>query len=217
MDFLINDVIYYQRPLKSKKSCIADCPYESYYYVDSETGEVKKRPLKVMPKSHPLFQEFRLWQFIHNLRITENERTVDNHVVLDYDVTMQELGTPEQVCDLYDKLSSISTIKESAVLKALCLNPKKYKWNFGSTEFPGLKTHHSFVTKIEKLENAKKLSSDEEEKLWHILYSVNDRDELEKALKHFAEKCGYDKDKFYELFKSVPQMRGDYASYSKKL
>lgn len=216
VDFIINDVIYYQRPLKSKKSCIADCPYESYNYVDSETGEVKKRPLKVMPKSHPLFQEFRLWQFIHNLRITENERTVDNHVVLDYDVTMQELGTPEQVCDLYDKLSSVSTIKESAVLKALCLNPQKYKWNFGSTEFPGLKTHHSFVTKIEKLENAKKLSSDEEEKLWHILYSVSDRDELEKALKHFAEKCGYDKDKFYELFKSVPQMRGDYASYSKK-
>lgn len=216
VDFLINDVIYYQRPLKSKKSCIADCPYESYNYVDKETGEVKKRPLKVIPKSHPLFQEFRLWQFIHNLRITENKRRVDNHVVLDYDVTMQKLGTPEQVCDLYDKLSALSTIKESAVLKALGLNPKKFKWNFGSDEFPGLKTHHTFVSKIKKLDNAKKLSSSGEEKLWHILYSVSDKDELEKALKHFAEKCGFDKDKFYELFKSVPKMRGDYASYSKK-
>ena len=28
-------------------------------------------PLKCIPKSHPLFQEFRLWQWLQNLRIYE--------------------------------------------------------------------------------------------------------------------------------------------------
>ena len=37
---LITDLIFYQRPLKSKKSLIADCPYEYYEYVIKETGEI---------------------------------------------------------------------------------------------------------------------------------------------------------------------------------
>ena len=217
VDFLIKDVIYYQRPLKSKKSCIADCPYESYTYVDKETGEIKKRPLKVMPKSHPLFQEFRLWQFIRNIRITENEKIVDGRKYFGYDVTAKYLGTPEDVCRLYEKLSGYENIAESIVLKSLGLNAKMFKWNYGSKkEFPGLKTHHEFATRIAKLEKARELTQKEEYKLWHILYSVSDRDELEKALKHFAEECGFDGQSFYEKFKTVPNMRGDYASYSER-
>ena len=217
VDFLINDVIYYQRPLKSKKSCIADCPYESYTYADKETGEIKKRPLKVMPKSHPQFQEFRLWQFIRNIRITENEKIVDDRKFFGYDVTAKYLGTPEDVCRLYEKLSGYENITESKVMNALGLNAKMFKWNYGSKkEFPGLKTHHEFATRIAKLENARELTQIEEYKLWHILYSVSDRDELEKALKHFAEECGFDGQSFYEKFKAVPKMRGDYASYSER-
>lgn len=37
---LVEDVIFYQRPLKSKKSLISDCPYEEHTYVDKETGEI---------------------------------------------------------------------------------------------------------------------------------------------------------------------------------
>lgn len=217
VDFLIKDVIYYQRPLKSKKSCIADCPYESYTYVDKETGEIKKRPLKVMPKSHPLFQEFRLWQFIRNIRITENEKIVDGRKYFGYDVTAKYLGTPEDVCRLYEKLSGYENIAESIVLKSLGLNAKMFKWNYGSKkEFPGLKTHHEFATRIAKLEKARELTQKEEYKLWHILYSVSDRDELEKALKHFAEECEFNPQNFYEQFKAAPKMRGDYASYSER-
>lgn len=217
VDFLINDVIYYQRPLKSKKSCIADCPYESYTYVDKETGEIKKRPLKVMPKSHPLFQEFRLWQFIRNLRVTENEKIVDERRFFGYDVTAKYIGTPEDVCRLYEKLSGYADISESKVLKALGLNAKMFKWNYGpKKEFPGLKTHHEFASRIAKLENARELTQKEEYKLWHILYSVSDRDELEKALKHFAEECEFNPQNFYEQFKAAPKMRGDYASYSER-
>lgn len=33
-NLFVNDIIFYQRPLKSKKSLIANCPFESYHYKD---------------------------------------------------------------------------------------------------------------------------------------------------------------------------------------
>ena len=71
---LMDDILFYQRPLKTKKSLIANCPYEENEYVDRETGEIKKAPLKCIAKSHPLFQEFRLWNFLSNIRIYQKEK-----------------------------------------------------------------------------------------------------------------------------------------------
>ncbi len=49
----IRKEIFFQRPLKSAKHLVSNCSYEP-----------RK---KVMPRSHPIFQEFRLWQMLHNL------------------------------------------------------------------------------------------------------------------------------------------------------
>ncbi len=49
------DAIFYQRPLKSQKGLVAKCPFE----------QQKKRA----PISHPLFEEFRMWQTLNNIRI----------------------------------------------------------------------------------------------------------------------------------------------------
>ena len=73
----IEDIIFYQRPLKSKKSLIDNCPYEENRYIDKESGEIKHASIKCIAKSHPLYQEFRLWQFIVNLRIYRKETDVD--------------------------------------------------------------------------------------------------------------------------------------------
>ena len=83
---LAEDLIFYQRPLKSKKHLISNCPYETRTYLDKESGELKTEPIKCIAKSHPLFQEFRLWQFISNLRIYSNDGT-------NTDVTDQYLCT----------------------------------------------------------------------------------------------------------------------------
>ncbi|MDR3350539.1 MAG: type II CRISPR RNA-guided endonuclease Cas9, partial [Prevotellaceae bacterium] len=72
----LDDIIFYQRPLKSKKSLISNCPYE-YRIFKNETDGTEKSPVKCIAKTHPLYQEFRLWQFIHNLRIYEREKNVD--------------------------------------------------------------------------------------------------------------------------------------------
>lgn len=73
---LLQDIIFYQRPLRSKKSLINECPYEFHIYKD-KNGEWRRRYLKCISKSHPLYEEFRLWQFVENLHIY---KTAENGV-----------------------------------------------------------------------------------------------------------------------------------------
>ena len=84
-DFLylfINDILFYQRPLKSCKHLISDCQYE---YRFDHLGN--KHGVKCIPKSHPLYAEFRIWQFIYNLRIYRTLRDTDSNVINEIDVT----------------------------------------------------------------------------------------------------------------------------------
>ena len=89
--FLLEDILFYQRPLKSQKGLIDDCPYESHVYRDKKDGSLHRTPLKCISKSHPLFQEFRLWHFLSFLRIYQRERMIDGSLKLDVDVTNEFL------------------------------------------------------------------------------------------------------------------------------
>lgn len=75
-DEIRDRIIFYQRPLKSKKGSIAYCEFESRPIEITERdadGSIRKRTvtkgLKVVPKSSPLFQEFRILQVLNNLTI----------------------------------------------------------------------------------------------------------------------------------------------------
>ena len=57
--FVRDFIIFYQRPLKSQKGRIDTCFYEPWK--------------KVVPKSHPLYQEFRIWSTINNLMLEDDE------------------------------------------------------------------------------------------------------------------------------------------------
>ena len=98
---LIEDMLFYQRPLKSKVSLIADCPYEARIYKDKE-GNKCSVALKCIAKSHPLFQEFRLWQFISNLRIYQREKKIGTSLKTDVDVTSEFLRNEDDYVALFD-------------------------------------------------------------------------------------------------------------------
>jgi CRISPR-associated endonuclease Csn1 len=68
------DIIYYQRGLKSQKGLLANCQYESKSY-KIKNGEIKTAGVKVVSKSSPCFQEFRIWQTIHNLKVIQKEES----------------------------------------------------------------------------------------------------------------------------------------------
>src|SRR5690606_25692961 len=96
----VDDIIFYQRPLRSQKSSISNCPLEFRTYKVKKKGErgnldkdengnnsyeldengkpkIKKEYLKAIPKSNPLYQEFRIWQWLYNLKIFRKEDDVD--------------------------------------------------------------------------------------------------------------------------------------------
>jgi CRISPR-associated endonuclease Csn1 len=64
-------IIFYQRPLKSQKGLLSFCLFESWQeeYFDEVKQKQRKRTIgqRVVPRSSPLFQEFKIWQNINDL------------------------------------------------------------------------------------------------------------------------------------------------------
>ena len=219
---LVDDILFYQRPLKSKKSLIADCPYEEYIHTDKHTGEIQHFGIKCIAKSHPLFQEFRLWQFLSNLRIYQKEKTVEGKLYLDVDVTSEFLKDEEDYTDLFDWLNRQKSIKQDSFFKCPLFGLKKkditnYRWNYVEDKtYPGNETRALILGRLEKAGiPADFLTRKKEEALWHILYSVSDKEELGKALISFAEKQQLGEN-FVEVFLKTPPFDKEYGSYSAK-
>ncbi|TWP22826.1 type II CRISPR RNA-guided endonuclease Cas9 [Apibacter muscae] len=61
-------IIFYQRKLKSKKNLISLCEFEQREIKD-KNGKARTVGLRVAPKSSPLFQEVKIWQQLHNVKI----------------------------------------------------------------------------------------------------------------------------------------------------
>ena len=59
-----DEVIYYQRPLKKPQRQLF-CPKEA----PVDLGDGKQRKHRPAPKSHPLYQEYRLWQQVNNMGV----------------------------------------------------------------------------------------------------------------------------------------------------
>lgn len=225
LHLFLNDIIFHQRPLRSQKSNIGRCSLEyRYYQVEDKEGNKtpKKEYLKAIPKSHPFFQEFRLWQWLYNLKIYSNEN--------DSDVTQRFISTIKDKEDLFEFLNERKEIKQDALLKyflaktglkgkALNAEVNKYRWNYvEDKEYPCNETRAQISSRLAKVENIKTdfLTKEIELHLWHIIYSVTDKIEFEKALGSFAEKYDLDKESFVENFKRFKPFDSEYGAFSKK-
>jgi CRISPR-associated endonuclease Csn1 len=222
----IEDIIFYQRPLKSKKSLISNCKFEYRTYKDKE-GNIRKAPLKCVPKSHPLYQEFRLWKFVQDLRIYEREKKINGKLYIDYDVTNEFIKTEEDLVNLFDWLNKRSGIKQNTLLSSYFKVKKTnktdkqlpYRWNYvEDKEYPCNETRFSITNRLEKINDLPNnfLTNRKEFELWHLLYSVIDKNELEKALKKFAAKNNLPINEFVDAFVKFPPFERDYGSYSEK-
>ncbi|MBQ0057973.1 MAG: type II CRISPR RNA-guided endonuclease Cas9 [Bacteroidales bacterium] len=216
---LVEDVLFYQRPLKSKKSLISECPYESHEYVNKDSGEVKTKHVKCIAKSNPYFQEFRIRQFIQNLKI------YDTTGLREQDVTSQYINATS---DLYQWLSERKSVTEESLIKDFLKikKPKgkdsKYpiRWNYvQDKEYPMGETRSAILKAFDKAGISSTLISDAavEYRLWHLLYSISDVKELEGALYKFAQVYGIEEaESFVESFKTLKPFEKDYGSYSEK-
>ena len=221
----LDDIIFYQRPLKSKKSLIANCPYESRFGKNGEEHSVQ-----CIAKSNPLFQEFRLWQFVQNLRIYQREKTVqDNQLDLfgepsaqklqvDVDITAELFTSDEDYVKLFYWLNDKNAIQQETLIHSYFKKEKdKYRWNYvEDKEYPCNETRAELLSGLKKCGIAASFLTHEQEMvLWHILYSVEDKIEIEKALKKFADKRSLP-ESFAEVFSKIKPFKKDYGSYSEK-
>ena len=202
---LANDILFYQRPLKSKKSLIADCPYEKR----------NNKPIKCIAKSHPLYQEFRLWQFLANLRIYQD----------DIDITSTLLPDDDSYADIYQYLSQVKEIDEGGLLRYFKIGKKDlphYRWNYvREKKYPMGETRNVLLGGLHKAGiDETFLTHEKEILLWHLLYSVDDPKEYDKGLHTFGRKQGWDKtltDAFTDAFKKLTVYKEkDYGAYSAK-
>lgn len=206
----IDDIIFYQRPLKSQKSSVSNCTLEFRKYRD-ENGVEHTQYLKAIPKSNPYYQEFRIWQWMYNLNIYKRDD--------DTNVTKEYLNTSKDFENLFEFLNDRKEVDQKALLKHFKLNEKTHRWNFvEDKKYPCNETKSMISSRLDKVGNVSDdfLSREMEQKIWHIIYSVSDKMEYEKALKSFSEKNNLDEVSFFEAFKKFPPFKSDYGSFSEK-
>lgn len=224
LHLFLEDIIFYQRPLRSQKSSIGNCTLEyRKYKID---GIEQKEYLKAIPKSNPYYQEFRVWQWLYNLKIYKKDN--------DTDVTSEFIKNEEDVENLFDFLMSHKEVDHKDVLKYFFKELKgkvqtnevvKYRWNYvydsdkdESKKFPMNETRYEINRRLAKVDNVSSdfLNRDIEQQLWHIIYSVTDKKEYESALKSFAQKKNLDVDSFVENFRKFPPFKSEYGTFSEK-
>lgn len=137
-DKLRNITIFYQRPLKSQKGLINICEFEGKERNVVVDGVMKRKVIgpRVIPRSSPLFQQFRIWQNINNIVVSHKSRSSDSYVLEE-----------ETKKALFDELNLVEKMTDKDFLKWLFKDSEQeasaYKINFKHLE--GNKTQDSLI------------------------------------------------------------------------
>ncbi len=126
-------IIFYQRKLKSQKGLISFCEFESKEVVFKKGEEKTKKRIghRVVPKSSPLFQEFKIWQLLNNVEIKNKVEKVKRGLELEE----KEL--------LFNELNIKGNLKPSKVLELVADNPKLWEIN-NYSDLEGNDTNKAF-------------------------------------------------------------------------
>lgn len=216
-----NEIIYYQRKLKSCKHLVSLCEFEKRPYINKEGKTVYDGP-KVAPCSSPLFQVCKIWESVNAL--TLRNRVGDTLPI-----------TKEQRLKMFEHLDNNPKLLLADLYKILDIS-KKDGWWGGKAIGKGLQGNVTKVQLKEALQGcpdaAKMLQFNlcQEEtslvdtetgeivpvispkfqieplyELWHTVYSIADKNELANALK---KKFGVEQEevvhKLYRLDFSKP-------------
>jgi len=216
----LKDILFYHRPLKSQTGLVSRCSFEKRVYVDSLTGDKHEVKIKGMPKSHPLFQEFRIWQLAHNLRIQKREAEENGKLKINLDVTNQFIRNKSDLAKFFNFLYNKKDINQKQLVAYFIRDKKEqslYRWNFTDDNKIKLdcnQTRPALLSKLSK-EDKRKFDEQFELKLWHIIYSVTDKSEYDTAIGRFGENNSLSEETTEKL-KRAPMLKKEYATYSEK-
>ncbi|MCM1079964.1 MAG: type II CRISPR RNA-guided endonuclease Cas9 [Bacteroidales bacterium] len=263
-------IIFYQRRLKSQKSLINLCEFERKdCNIIAKDGKSKTIVIgrKVIPRSSPLFQEFKIWQTLNNIVVSLNDRKPRKHKRAEHTPSLfdniddtdflQVCGkrylTQDEKKKVAEELSIRDKMSKTEILKLLFDNPSQLELNFKSID--GNKTGwqlysafrnilelsghepisikspaHKIKEQISEVFSALKwntnildfnsqfpLDSQDQYRLWHLLYSFegdNTPTGEGKLIEKVAQLCGMEKE--YAKAITAISFINDYGSLSAK-
>jgi CRISPR-associated endonuclease Csn1 len=134
-------IIFYQRRLKSQKGLISICEFESKQVQVTNDGKMKTKTIgyRVIPKSSPLFQEFKIWQNLNSLE-AQNKKT--NQIV--------EFSHEQELKEkLFEELNIKGNLSKEQILTTIGFKPSEWELNYSVVE--GNRTNHAFYEIFEKI------------------------------------------------------------------
>ena len=144
-----DNCLFYQRPLKSQKHLVAKCRFE--------------KTKRVAPKSCYEFQEFRIWQTLSNIRVTDGNRFRDFLTIEEKNILASELEKNKDLTQA--KLKKLIGLSSRAQFNEI---PERLKGNTTSAKLCDALGEDFFMS----------LSNEQKYKLWHTLYYANDEEWL---------------------------------------
>ncbi len=207
---LRNEIIYYQRPLKSQKKLVSLCEFEKRKVLidDGKGGKIEafKGP-RVAHRSSPLFQICRIWENINNIKIKDKlgeeyliplEKKIeifnflDNNEKLKFNELLKILNLKNK--DQWTGNAMLEKgIKGNAtkIKIAQCFNDPEKVNEFLTFDLNIINTGRTFEfvdTKTGEVKNVqeKYINPSFEKKpyykLWHTIYSISDENECIHAM-----------------------------------
>ena len=210
IDEIRNDIIYFQRKLKSQKGLVSVCEFEGKIVNDEVTGKNIFAGPRVAPRTSPLFQVSKIWETVNNIALKVKNPEGSKYKWSDY------VLTTEQKNRVIDHLNRNAKLTYPELLKILDLKrenvfankqvQKDLQGNITYSEIAAFVRNEEllrFNIKInatdEKValvdrktgeilkENQKKIVDKSIEKeplyqLWHTIYSIKELAECKAAL-----------------------------------
>lgn len=212
-------IIFYQRPLKSQKGLISFCEFESRQIEIVTDGKKKTITIgnRVIPRSSPLFQEFKIWQNLNNLEVFPKGLSSRRNTSARLIKSQTESGErrfldQEEKNLLFKELTVRDKLSKTAVLKLLFTNHDEMDLNYSNID--GNKTSASIYKAInniieisghEKL-NFDKLSADE---IISSVKSILNTLGCNPDILHFDSEANLDKQLSYRLWHLLYSYQGD--------
>lgn len=114
-------VIFYQRKLKSQKGILSVCELEGKVqekYIDGRKKSFLAGP-KVIPRSSPLFQEFKIWDQLNNVRVggkgnqrEKSKLSLEEMQLLHHELTWAERLSPERANKILGTAYAFNNVKQ---------------------------------------------------------------------------------------------------------
>jgi CRISPR-associated endonuclease Csn1 len=204
-----DEIIYFQRRLKSQKGLVSVCDFEGYYekFISNDIEKEIFVGPKVAHRSSPLFQVCKIWETINSISLRykngidceislskkfEIFNYLDNNEVLSYLELLKILNLKkDEVYGNKQLAKGLQGNKTKLALKKCFNNPDDFKhlfvFNLNITESDqeGYLIEKN-TGEIVSTKNKKYIVADVEAqplfKLWHVVYSIQDKQNCKQAL-----------------------------------